>query len=376
MVSVDRGAPQSVFPGGYPRFPEMRLSASFKLQLPLGFPFRQQRGDLKPMAATAPLARYRVLATSRLDEARDKVARYFWPHRIEFEGGRRSLSASFHHAPVAGSSLNFIRYGADTYIDAGEQPDCYMFKYAAFGPLEAIRERERHDVKPGQLIVSGPRSGLKVRFARATGLLIFKVPRPRLEQHLAAMLGDRPVGRVTFRDGAVEQNGAMASYVRALHFLRAELDTADSLARSPLAAIEYEEFLLSALLRAWPHDASEKLESPDEATPAHVRRVVDHIEAHAGQSLTATDLVTVAGIGTSALYEGFRRHRGMTPLAYLRAVRLARTHAEFAHPEPGATVTTVALKWGFSHFGRFSAYYREAYGETPSETLARGRQKA
>jgi hypothetical protein len=46
MVSVDRGTPQSVFPGGYPRFPEVRLSASFKLQLPLSFTFRQQSGDL------------------------------------------------------------------------------------------------------------------------------------------------------------------------------------------------------------------------------------------------------------------------------------------------------------------------------------------
>jgi AraC-like DNA-binding protein len=327
------------------------------------------------MAQVQPLERYRVLATSRLDEARDKVARYFWPHRIEFDGSRRDLAASFHHAPVAETSLNFIRYGADTHIDAGEQPDCFMFKYAAFGPLQAVRSDTRHDLKPGQLIVSGPRCHLRVRFARTTGLLIFKVPRIRLERHLTAMLGDRPAGPLAFRDGPIEQSGAMASYVRALLLLRAELDSADSLARSPAAAVEYEEFLMSALLRAWPHDASDRLAGSEIATPAHVRRVVDHIEAFADQPLMAGDLVEVSRIGASALYEGFRRHRGMSPLAYLRAVRLARARTELTRPDSDTTVTTVALKWGFSHFGRFSGYYREAYGESPSETLARGRRR-
>jgi len=328
------------------------------------------------MAAAAPLERYRVLATSQLDEARDKVARYFWPHRIEFEGRRRNLSAAFHHAPVAGSSLNFVRYGADTFIDAGEQPDCYMFKYTAFGPLEAIRRDARHDLKPGQLIVSAPRGNLKVRFAQNTGLLIFKVPRQRLERHLAHMLGDMPAGGITFRDGPIHRTGAMASYVRALHLLRAELDAVDSLTGCAAAAVEYEEFLLSALLRAWPHGRSVQLETPVSVAPRSVKRVVDHIEAHADRPLTAAELVQVSGVGTSALYEAFQRHRGCSPLAYLRRVRLERVRADLARPEAMETVTTVAMKWGFSHFGRFSGYYRQAFGESPSETLRRGRRRS
>jgi hypothetical protein len=32
-------------------------------------------------------------------------------------------------------------------------------------------------------------------------------------------------------------------------------------------------------------------------------------------------------------------------------------------------VTTIALRYGFSHLGRFSAYYWATFGEMPSETL-------
>ena len=325
------------------------------------------------MAAAAPLEKYCVLATSQLDEARDQVARYFWPHQIELEGRGRDLAAAFNHAPVAGSSLNFIRYGGDAFIDAGEQPDCFMFKLVAFGPLEAVRQREQHSLKAGQLIVSGPRQHLKVRFARDTGLLIFKVPRARLERQLANLLGEPAPYPLAFRDGPIDRAGSMASYVRALHLLRTELDAGGSLMRQPAAAAEYEDFLMSALLRAWPHTASDRLDGTGRISPGHVKRVVDYIEANAGQALTADDLVRVSGVGASALYEAFRRTHGCSPFVYLRRTRLRRARHDLLRPDEATTVTEVALTWGFSHFGRFSAYYRGAFGESPSETLRRRR---
>jgi AraC-like DNA-binding protein len=43
---------------------------------------------------------------------------------------------------------------------------------------------------------------------------------------------------------------------------------------------------------------------------------------------------------------------------------------------PAATVTEVATECGFFHLGRFSARYRQAFGEVPSSTLARRRRAA
>jgi AraC-like DNA-binding protein len=325
------------------------------------------------MALPAPLRRYRVLATSQLDEARDQVARYFWPHRIELEGRGRQLAASFHHAPVARSSLNFIRYGADSYIDAGEQPDCFMFKLTARGPLEALRSRAHHALRPGEMIVSGPHCHLRVRFADDTGLLIFKVPRETLERGLANLVGDDIARPVAFRDGPIAGAGPMASVIRGLQLLRAELDDDDSLARHPAAAAEYQDFLITALLRAWPHSQSWRLDRTAQAAPRHVKRVVDHIEADPGAPHTAADLVAISGVGASALYEAFRRHQGCSPGTYLREARLRRARTDLKRPGGSATVTDIALRWGFSHLGRFSAQYRAAFGESPSQTLRRAR---
>ncbi len=328
------------------------------------------------MGFGVPLQRHCIFATSRLDEARDGVARFFWPHRIDFTNARRDLDAAFHHAPIAAISLNFVRYGADTDIDAGQQPDCFMFKYTQNGGLGSIRGRDRHDLRPHELIVSGPQRRLRVRFASDTGLLVLKVPRARLEGHLSALLGDRPGGKLCFHEQPLQSTGSVARYIRLLHFLASELEENDALVQNRLAAVEYEEFLLSTLLHALPHNALARLERSAVGMPAHVGRVMDYIEANADLPLTAARLVAVSGTGASALYGAFRRHCGLSPLGYLRALRLGRVRAELKRAEPGCSVTSTALKWGFTHLGRFSSHYRSAYGETPSQTLAHARRFA
>jgi transcriptional regulator GlxA family with amidase domain len=42
--------------------------------------------------------------------------------------------------------------------------------------------------------------------------------------------------------------------------------------------------------------------------------------------------------------------------------------------DPRVDVTRVALGLGFGHVGRFAALYRQAFGESPSETLRRARR--
>jgi transcriptional regulator GlxA family with amidase domain len=46
---------------------------------------------------------------------------------------------------------------------------------------------------------------------------------------------------------------------------------------------------------------------------------------------------------------------------------------ELLRSDMDANVTTIAMRHGFVHLGRFSTQYRAAFGEGPSATLRRGR---
>jgi transcriptional regulator GlxA family with amidase domain len=62
-------------------------------------------------------------------------------------------------------------------------------------------------------------------------------------------------------------------------------------------------------------------------------------------------------------------------MQFLRQLRMERVHADLSLAGSGATVTEVATRWGFLHFGRFAGDYQKQFGEKPSETLQRERER-
>ena len=104
--------------------------------------------------------------------------------------------------------------------------------------------------------------------------------------------------------------------------------------------------------------------------PGAIRDAIDIIEAGPHLPLTTSTLALQCHVSVRTLQEGFRRHVGMSPMAYLRQVRLARAHDELVASDADVTTATViAYNWGFWNYGRFAAAYRRRYGCTPSETL-------
>ena len=84
------------------------------------------------------------------------------------------------------------------------------------------------------------------------------------------------------------------------------------------------------------------------------------------------DICTQTGVSQRTLQYAFRQAMQVTPVAYLRILRLNRVRSELlASESPDTTVTRIATTWGFLHLGKFSQDYRRMFGELPSETLAR-----
>jgi AraC family ethanolamine operon transcriptional activator len=97
-----------------------------------------------------------------------------------------------------------------------------------------------------------------------------------------------------------------------------------------------------------------------------------YIDAESESRLTVQELCEVCGVTRLRLNRVFRATLGMPPSAYMRLVRLngARRDLLAKSPPELAKVTEVATKWGFDELGKFAGYYRRAFGERPSETLA------
>lgn len=60
---------------------------------------------------------------------------------------------------------------------------------------------------------------------------------------------------------------------------------------------------------------------------------------------------------------------GISPIRYLKILRLNRVREALRACARSATVFDIAADHGFWHMGHFSAQYRALFGETPSQTL-------
>jgi len=105
--------------------------------------------------------------------------------------------------------------------------------------------------------------------------------------------------------------------------------------------------------------------------PGDLVRAIKWIEAHLSEPLRIDSLADVAGVPARTLEAHFRQYLDTTPLGYLRQTRLAFARDQFLNSEGAANVTQVATASGFTQLGRFSAQYREAFGELPSQTRRR-----
>jgi transcriptional regulator GlxA family with amidase domain len=96
------------------------------------------------------------------------------------------------------------------------------------------------------------------------------------------------------------------------------------------------------------------------------------MEEEANLPLTVSSIAARTHVSVRSLQLAFRQHLGMSPMAYLREVRLRRAHQILLHSDPSTvTVSSVAYRWGFTNPGSFSRRAYTRYGETPVVTLSR-----
>ncbi|UPK39837.1 AraC family transcriptional regulator [Bradyrhizobium sp. 186] len=90
------------------------------------------------------------------------------------------------------------------------------------------------------------------------------------------------------------------------------------------------------------------------------------------QPIYSEEIARKLGISVRTMHDVVRRYRGMSLHRYLRLRRLWLVRRRLL---AGAdSVKAVALAFGFWHLSDFSRSYRDQFGETPSQTLVRGRR--
>jgi AraC-like DNA-binding protein len=240
---------------------------------------------------------------------------------------------------------------------------------------EAEPVRGPHVLGPGQHVSVSWRSGPPVLYLRLSRSLIERAWR---EQGMGRR-GGSPRFEVPLDPVAA---GARLWETLAESFLASWNSGVLGPGNTATVDAQFGQLLAHALMQSQP-PASEtsrgSVRAPAEegrkdALPAGLRRARDFCDAHAHEPLTVARIAAAAGLSVRTLQAVFRAQLDLTPLEYVRRIRLARVHGELMDIREGVTqdtVSAVATRWGFNHLGRFSALYRSEFGQLPSQAVRR-----
>lgn len=97
-----------------------------------------------------------------------------------------------------------------------------------------------------------------------------------------------------------------------------------------------------------------------------IHRVIDHIGAHLGEELALEALARVAAFSPYHFHRVFTSLMGETVQGFVRRVRLEKAALRLVH-NPAATVTEVAIDFGFSSSATFARAFKEHFGCSATE---------
>jgi AraC family transcriptional regulator, ethanolamine operon transcriptional activator len=134
---------------------------------------------------------------------------------------------------------------------------------------------------------------------------------------------------------------------------------------------QWQQGVLLALLDMLDHRCVE----PELAASLQRRRRVvalarEYIHAHRSEAITVPDLCEQVHVSRRTLQYCFEDVLGMSPMLYLRMMRLNGVRRQLNDGAPGeVAIGDVADAWGLSNFSQFSSDYRKLFGQCPSATL-------
>ncbi|MGB3502120.1 MAG: AraC family transcriptional regulator [Mesorhizobium sp.] len=322
--------------------------------------------------SAVPLASHVLFQSDDLDCARERVAQKFCRHRLDIVGSRPSFRAAHHHAPGDMISLNYISYGADVEIDPGELGDFYLIQMPVTGAATVRNGTKEFLTDRSTASILNADLATRMRWWEGCAQILVQVRKAPFLAFAERVL-DRPLpGPLQFDPLIDFSRPEMLAWRAFANSLFHAADTAGP-ELGKLQAAFNEQRLMELFLRVQPSNMSIFMENrSDSVLPRHMKRADEYIRAHAADAVTLTDICDAAGVTPRTLQLGYKAMFGMSPMHALQGERLKRVHFELVSGQAHSVADT-ALKWGFSHLGRFSGDYRDMFGETPRETLARSR---
>lgn len=315
---------------------------------------------------------YRVYRSQNLEEIRRLTSAKIRDHRIEAIHAHEEIGATHNVAELDGMSVHVIQYRMTCLIRCDPLSAFYLVVLPLSGAVRMVAGDHDDVCDQNSAIIIPNDMRFKLHWEAGATTVVLQIEKKRLEQKLEAYLGFPVERRVRF-DHWIDTKSGPGAFLRAtLLMVIDQLDQNPWGEITPLLSNEFAEALMATLLRSDFHNYQHLVGGVSHRSlPPAMKDAMRYIRQNLKNDIQSDDLACALGTSPRAIQTMFKKYLRMSPMQYVRAMRLAEVRRELLDSKGvnNHSLTELAQKWGFNHLGRFSAYYRQAYDENPSKTI-------
>lgn len=313
-----------------------------------------------------------TVATSDVDDAHEKISNLFCSHDLVPQTRGTTVDMKLRSLHRGDVGIEYLDYGAEVRINPQGLESFHLIQIPLTGHARMDVGSSTVESSPRMATVPPLDRPFSMVWERGTPHLIVYVRRLAL-----AAVAEQVYGEAAGR--AMDLGYSMnltAEPGRA--FLRSVVELHDDMIRLPQASAPVfvqrllVDTMMSRLLMAMDKAPATDTERNQESESRLIRGFRELLERHATEDLSVPDIAECLGVSVRTLQTALRAECGASPSELLRRVRLDRAREMLLAADPREqTIISIAERCGFSHQGRFSALYLDAFGELPSESLRR-----
>jgi AraC family ethanolamine operon transcriptional activator len=128
--------------------------------------------------------------------------------------------------------------------------------------------------------------------------------------------------------------------------------------------------LLNLLLILISTDNTNRL-APPSTRSYIVQKAAQYMDNRLADRVMISEVCDALRVCPRTLRYSFQEIVGVSPAQYLLALRLGRVRRELLRAKNASYIQCIANQYGLSHMGRLAKFYRDAFGERPSDTCRR-----
>ncbi|WP_454871635.1 AraC family transcriptional regulator [Paraburkholderia xenovorans] len=330
-----------------------------------------------------------VFSSRSQEESQRHLCKELNEHTLRWNSGK--ADTALYSIGVKQLKLMILRYGPAVEITPRPFDDFSLVQLPLRGRSIIESDGDKTSIGPGEVAIVSPQRNIRLAWSENCEQLILRVPHALAHIAAAHTSSISGVGLKPMRLPPISLlNGKQSTlWCRLLQSFVDQVspESGEGAISCHPAWVDYLEtglvvFLMTQLYgqHVAANLASRATESNDivgdrghqpnhpneDPLSAAKRYVLSRLSA----PISLEDLARAAGISTRSLHTRCTNEFGVGPMTWLRDIRLDVARQRLRQGGARSNVTNVAMAAGFGHFGRFSAYYEERFGELPRATLA------